>query len=644
MEHCELPEVIIDLSDLSDIKASEIIKTYFESICTNSQPTYVIDLIEYLLQLNKFDINELCKIINEYTKSDLLSKKNKILSEMKKYNQLRNLTNFLIDYIKISEFVNVILEKYTKLNGISNIIVIRLNQLSTLYFNDIKIIRYICESFFTNDCKKDIIQFFNIIIYNKYFITDNYKIANNIFDNIGCMCKQILLEMSNTPLSSSYQYIQNIQNSILKCIKIKNNYPFINNICVSANTQQTEKQPKKISKNLENTYFNIIAIPIYHYILENILFLLLCESTTLDHVLIVFTNNYYFLEKYIFSPIFNDSITNISHVLPTFINKILETISDVENIISFFALLEYVYKIINNKTDIGRVKTHIKDFVNIAEHTDLLIETIHELILQPDTCSNYKINILIRIIEHIPTSNITFIDKYYQLLSQRLIHNINIKNKEVFNNYIKMEYHIWHLCKNKIQFQSFTRMVRIIDTMIEDIDFSYNNSKLDTKVLITTYGVWEIPNKSSITTSKSIENLNTPLACILQYYSKKYSENNTNKTIDWLLQCGQVTIIYEDKEITMQPIQLLKLEKVNIKCIIKNVRITGISVMNIEGIRTCLICQENLNSIDYTDINNTINIMKGGCGHVFHSECIKTWLAHNRKCPLCRKEWQYNTI
>jgi len=643
MENSELPEVMIDLLGLSDKEASEIIKTYFESICTNSQPTHVIDLIEYLLQLNKFDINELCKIINNYTKSDLLSKKNKILSEMGKYNKLRNLTNFLIDYIKISEFLNVILEKYTKLNGISNIITIRLNQLSTFYFSDIKIIRYICESFFTDGREKDIIQFFNIIIYNKYFINDNYHIANNIFDNIGCLCKQILLEMSNTPLSSSYQYIQNIQNSILKCIKIKNNYPFINNICVLANTPQTEKQPKETSKNLENTYFNIIAIPIYHYILENILSLLLCESTTLDQVLIVFTNNYYFLEKYIFSPIFNDSITHISNILPTFIEKILKTISDVENIINFFALLEYVYKIINKSTDVGRVKTHIKAFASIVENIDLLIETIHELILQPDTCSNYKINIIIRIIDYIPISNITFIDKYYQLLSQRLIHNMNIKNKEVFNNYIKMEYHIWHLCKNKIPFTTFTRMVRIINTIIEDTDFSYNNCKLDTKVLTTTYGAWVIQNKSCITISKSIQNVNTPLTRILQYYSEKYSETNTNKTIDWLLQYGQITIIYEDKEITMQPIQLLLLEKLNFKCFIKNVLLTGIGVMNIEGIQTCLICQENLNSIDYTDNNNTINIMKGGCGHLFHSECIKTWLHHNRNCPLCRKEWQYNT-
>lgn len=679
MEYCEFTpksqhsQGLIDLSTLSQKDISQIIQTYFESICTNSQPTHIIDLIEYILELNQFDIVELCEIIKNYTKSYLINIKKKLLGEIAKYNKLTNLNNFLIDYIQISEFLNIILERYTKLFNLQNIITVRINQLSEMILLDIKIVKYICEAFLTEGRKNDIVNLFDIL--NQISIYDEYKIVTNIIKNISCFCKQQLLEMSYTLLFPDFQYIQNIENSVQNYYKIKRDYPFMSTCMItkqqsqndSSHIQQSIKPlprvksyvpeptqnesyhvPEQVIASTDNTvsqsYFDIITEPIQSYILENILSLLLSKSPTLEHVLDVFNNYYYFLDKYIHSSIYYETVTNISHALPPFIGKILETISDTESITSLFALLEYVYKIINNKTDTGRVKVHICAFVSIIENTDLLIETIHALILQPDTCSNYKINILIRIIEYLPTSNITFIDKYYQLLSQRLIHNMNIKNKEVFNDYIRMENHIWHLCRNKMHIQQFIRMVRIIDTMIEDTNVSYNNCILDTKVLITTYGAWQIQNISCITTSKSIQDVDTPLARILQYFSEKYSVINTNKIIDWLLQYGQVVIIYKGKEITMQPIQLLILESVkDFKCIIKNVRLAGIGVMDIEGIPTCLICQDNLNSIDYTDINNKITIIKGGCGHVFHSECIKTWLAHNRKCPLCRKEWQYNT-
>jgi hypothetical protein len=205
-----------------------------------------------------------------------------------------------------------------------------------------------------------------------------------------------------------------------------------------------------------------------------------------------------------------------------------------------------------------------------------------------------------------------------------------------------MEYIIWATCKQKIPYKSFTKMVRIINTVIEDTDTSYTNCQdTNATILITSYGAWQIPEINCIITSQSIQDLNTPFALILKEYLTKYKTMNNNKTIDWLLNYGEVVINYKDKEITMQPDQLLYLELKNIKCTIVSVVLVGIGVIHIEGIQTCLICQDNLNSIDYTDINNQITIMKGGCGHVFHNDCIKLWLSNNRNCPLCRKQWEY---
>ena len=635
-------EYSIDLLELSQKDITQIMQNYFESICTNSSPTHVLDLIKYILQTKNVDIIELCKIISDYTKSDLLSKKKYLIGEMAKYNKLTNLNNFLIDYIKISEFINIILERYTLLSKIPTIMTIRITQLSEIFLLDIKIVKYICDAFLTDGHTKDITQFFDIIdmisIYDEYTIL---SLIINILKNIGCFCKQQLLEISYTPLSPEYQYIQNIENCVQKYNKIYKNYLFINTSLVIVEQPPTERNIGDAYAK-QKTYLTIIAEPIYNYILENILSLLLCESSTLEQLLDVFNNYFSFLEKYISSTEFYESITNISHVLPTFISKILKSVSDIKSVINLFNILEYIFKIINNKTDSGRLKIIISTVISTKENTDLLIETIHAIILQSDKSSDYKINIIKHIIEYVPTSNSVFIDKYYQLLVERLLYYMNIKNKIEFNNYIRMEYIIWGACKQKIPYKSFTKMIRIINTVIEDTDTSYTNCQdTNASILITSYGAWQIPEINCIITSQSIQDLNTPLVLILKEYLTKYKTINNNKTIDWLLKYGEVVINYKDKEITMQPDQLLYLELKNIKCTIVSVVLVGIGVIHIEGIQTCLICQDNLNSIDYTDYNNQSMIMKGGCGHVFHSDCIRTWLLHNRNCPLCRKQWEY---
>ncbi|TNJ28838.1 RING-H2 zinc finger domain-containing protein [Giardia muris] len=36
----------------------------------------------------------------------------------------------------------------------------------------------------------------------------------------------------------------------------------------------------------------------------------------------------------------------------------------------------------------------------------------------------------------------------------------------------------------------------------------------------------------------------------------------------------------------------------------------------------------------------TCTLVKSQCGHVFHTECIRNWLATNNICPLCTAEWK----
>lgn len=51
----------------------------------------------------------------------------------------------------------------------------------------------------------------------------------------------------------------------------------------------------------------------------------------------------------------------------------------------------------------------------------------------------------------------------------------------------------------------------------------------------------------------------------------------------------------------------------------------------------CTICRRSLNSDSVYAIDKGIRSVhnKGICGHIFHNECIKPWLIHNTKCPIC---------
>lgn len=52
---------------------------------------------------------------------------------------------------------------------------------------------------------------------------------------------------------------------------------------------------------------------------------------------------------------------------------------------------------------------------------------------------------------------------------------------------------------------------------------------------------------------------------------------------------------------------------------------------------TCVICLEEFKN----DKNNLINL---GCKHRFHTQCLKDWIKHNKKCPICRQKISIRNI
>lgn len=53
----------------------------------------------------------------------------------------------------------------------------------------------------------------------------------------------------------------------------------------------------------------------------------------------------------------------------------------------------------------------------------------------------------------------------------------------------------------------------------------------------------------------------------------------------------------------------------------------------------CIICRNNLNEESIFSTSIDINIKKGCCGHVFHTECLDPWLKKFNKCPFCFADW-----
>ncbi len=59
----------------------------------------------------------------------------------------------------------------------------------------------------------------------------------------------------------------------------------------------------------------------------------------------------------------------------------------------------------------------------------------------------------------------------------------------------------------------------------------------------------------------------------------------------------------------------------------------------------CSICLKSIYDPSYETISNNVNIMYdttidlGKCGHMFHSDCIKSWLKTNTICPIDKVMW-----
>ena len=65
-----------------------------------------------------------------------------------------------------------------------------------------------------------------------------------------------------------------------------------------------------------------------------------------------------------------------------------------------------------------------------------------------------------------------------------------------------------------------------------------------------------------------------------------------------------------------------------------NSQLSSRKLLNIDKLspekKTCIICLENFKESD--------KIINLSCFHMFHNNCIRTWLNDNNNCPLCKNK------
>lgn len=494
-----------------------ILKNYLENYFESGIYIYNIDYIKQIIWTNKLDIEHRKLIINEIIENILIHNRINIRKSIQK------------EMFDISSLNKLIITYNNKLSNILEILNLS-NDINKMFISKILLdpilVNYL-ENVLTNidvDTINDIKLLCKLLKENTNEFIWFLKLIGTILKN------NLVIITINIPEKYKIKYELNYICDYI--IKIKEIY------------------------NFTNDNIKIIIYPIYE-ILHNTIVKLISLSN-IDELLRFITNKWDIIKTNIHCDEININ-KNIEKRIHDFVYDFLteSKISSFNQYDNFYSLVKLMVACIN----INTINISCLPILNNENILNIILQIIHNNII-------IDIQLVLNIIKLISKTSYFnkqyFFDKYHKLLIERLLSdNYDINN----------EYKVVREMKKLFEQKYIAKIIKVLSDLsisqknMDEYIHKYNLNDFNT--ITTSYANWNINYNEGYVIVPHAVHIKHELLTSISHYQLYYKQiyNDMRKLI-WLLQYGEVDIIYNKQEIKLLPIQLLVLELFNVKNII----------------------------------------------------------------------------
>lgn len=514
-------------------KVKSSLENYFEIYLNTDMKIIMSDYINQVMISDNIDHNIIIDVIDTQLQNYLIKTRNNIRSFIKKDNfNLNSLNKFIKTFIVKIYYINNIIRspenKFIK-SAIQSFRPMILFDSYILSFIQDKII--LLSTDLQNEIKLFLKQIYEL---EKYYET----IYDSVIEMFISSHKKQMINDDFLPLSINIKRIHKLNDNIKYLNAINYYYKSI---------------------NLDIIKYNF---PIIEIIFENLIDII--KNNSLSEIEFVLNN----IDPEL-TTICSREIIEIDKLLNQLIDELHLLINkyNQDNVFQIINIIKYFYNIVIHQQYKFKIADLVLAIMINDKVVDNILDNINILIIEN---KQYEATSILNFISHINIKDKDiFINKYYQLLMQRLLSIVpgfkfTESDQEAFEKYIKLE----RVCLTTISSRFCNKLVYKLFKIIQDVDKSYNDSKIfyndniieNKNIIITmSYNNWEVNQTEGIITEL---NENSYTSNLITKYNNFYKKEN-NKILNWYPHYGEVNITYQKCDIRMLPIHFMVLELFN---------------------------------------------------------------------------------